>query len=54
MTNYVIDLFNRSIGGGRVPLENDELPGPPKTGKKASVDAGRGNRPNPREKKASR
>ena len=38
MTNYVIDLFNRSIGGGRVPSENDELPEPPKTGKKPSVD----------------
>jgi NitT/TauT family transport system ATP-binding protein len=38
MTNYVIDLFNRSIGGGRVPTENDELPGPPKPGKKTSVD----------------
>jgi NitT/TauT family transport system ATP-binding protein len=40
MTNYVIDLFNRSIGGGRVPLENDELPEPLKNGKKASVGAG--------------
>jgi len=40
MTNYVIDLFSRSIGVGRVPLENDELPEPLKNGKKASVDAG--------------
>jgi NitT/TauT family transport system ATP-binding protein len=34
MTNYVIDLFSRSIGGGRVrpenPCEDDGLPGPPK------------------------
>jgi len=40
MTNYVIDMFNRSIGGNRVPPENDELPEPMKNGKKASVDAG--------------
>jgi len=40
MTNYVIDLFNRSIGGGRVPPENDDLLEPSKNGKKASVDAG--------------
>src|ERR1700734_147637 len=40
MTNYVIDLFNRSIGGGRVPLENDELPGPPKLAKKEPVNHG--------------
>jgi NitT/TauT family transport system ATP-binding protein len=39
MTNYVIDLFNRSIGGGRVLPENDEVPEPLKTGKKASVEA---------------
>ena len=39
MTNYVIDLFNRSIGGGRVPTGNEELPGPQKPGKKTSVDA---------------
>jgi NitT/TauT family transport system ATP-binding protein len=39
MTNYVIDLFNRSIGGGRVPPENDDLLEPPKNGKKASMDA---------------
>src|ERR1700674_977140 len=38
MTNYVIDLFNRSIGGGRALPENEEPPEPPKTGKKASVD----------------
>src|SRR6266853_6262156 len=40
MTNYVIDLFNRSIGGGRVPSESDDLPGPLKASKKLSVDAG--------------
>ena len=40
MTNYVIDLFSRSIGGGRVPIENDELPEPLKNGKKLSADAG--------------
>src|SRR5882757_3232516 len=39
MTNYVIDLFNRSIGGGRVLPENDELPEQPKPGKKPSADA---------------
>ena len=38
MTNYVIDLFTRSIGGGRVPLENEVLPLPPKSGKMAPVD----------------
>jgi sulfonate transport system ATP-binding protein len=38
MTNYVIDLFNRSMGGGRAIPENEELPEPPKNGKKASVD----------------
>jgi len=38
MTNYVIDLFNRSMGAGRVPTENDELPGPLKAAKKASLD----------------
>jgi sulfonate transport system ATP-binding protein len=40
MTNYVIDLFNRSIGGGRMPPENDELPEPLKTGREAHADAG--------------
>jgi NitT/TauT family transport system ATP-binding protein len=39
MTNYVIDLFNRSISSGQAPLENDGLPEPPKSGKKASVDS---------------
>jgi NitT/TauT family transport system ATP-binding protein len=39
MTNYVIDLFNRSIGGGRVPIENDELPAPPNSGKNALASA---------------
>jgi NitT/TauT family transport system ATP-binding protein len=40
MTNYVIDLFNRSIGGGRVPIEDHDLPLPPKPGKKTTVDGG--------------
>jgi len=39
MTNYVIDLFNRSIGGSRAPLESVELPGPLNAGKKAFSDA---------------
>jgi NitT/TauT family transport system ATP-binding protein len=38
MTNYVIDLFNRSVGGGRVQPGDEELPDSPKSGKKASVD----------------
>jgi NitT/TauT family transport system ATP-binding protein len=38
MTNYVIDLFNRSMGGGRALPENEEPPEPSKNGKKASVD----------------
>jgi NitT/TauT family transport system ATP-binding protein len=38
MTNYVIDLLNRSIGGGRVSAENEELLEPPKSGEKAFVD----------------
>src|SRR4029077_16248065 len=38
MTNYVIDLFTRSIGGSRVPLENEVQPLPPKSGKMAPVD----------------
>jgi NitT/TauT family transport system ATP-binding protein len=42
MTNYVIDLFSRSIGGGRVRPENcpedDGLPGPPKAVKRAAVE----------------
>ncbi len=40
MTNYVIDLFNRSIGGSPVPAENDELPGPSKALKKPPLGAG--------------
>jgi NitT/TauT family transport system ATP-binding protein len=39
MTNYVLDLINRSMGGGRPPSENDVLPEPPKNGKRAYVDA---------------
>jgi NitT/TauT family transport system ATP-binding protein len=38
MTNYVIDLFNRSMGGARAPIGNEVLPLPPKSGKIASVD----------------
>ncbi len=41
MTNYVLDLFNRSIGGGRVLSETDDLPEPSKTGKKAAESADR-------------
>ncbi len=40
MTNYVIDLFSRSIGGGRVPIESVDLAEPLKNGKKLSADAG--------------
>jgi NitT/TauT family transport system ATP-binding protein len=39
MTNFVIDLFSRSTSAGRVPPENDELPGPLNAGKKAALDA---------------
>jgi NitT/TauT family transport system ATP-binding protein len=35
MTRYVIDLFNRSKGGGVVQAENDELPEPLKVEKKS-------------------
>jgi len=38
MTNYVIDLFNRSVGGGRALPEIEGPPDSPKSGKKASVD----------------
>src|SRR3984893_3509483 len=38
MTNYVIDLFNRSIGGARAPIGNEVLPLPPKSGKISAVD----------------
>jgi NitT/TauT family transport system ATP-binding protein len=41
MTNYVIDMINRSIGGSRVPTDDDDLPEPLKSSKKASADAGR-------------
>jgi NitT/TauT family transport system ATP-binding protein len=37
-TNYVIDLFNRSKGGGRVPLESEDLPETPKNGKRGCLD----------------
>lgn len=39
MTRYVIDLFNRSMGGGPVQAENDELPEPLKAEKKPSPEA---------------
>ena len=38
MTNFVIDLFNRSVGAGRVSLENEEPLEAPKSGKIAHVD----------------
>ena len=40
MTNYVMDMINRSIGGNRMPPEHGVLPEPLKTGKKASSDVG--------------
>src|SRR5579863_2872425 len=40
MSNYVTDMLNRSIGGGRVPAEEEVLPKPSKTAKKASASAG--------------
>jgi NitT/TauT family transport system ATP-binding protein len=38
MTNYVIDLINRSIGVDRAPAENEELLETPKSGKIAHVE----------------
>ena len=38
MTNYVIDLFNRSTDRGRVPLQKDELPEHPKTARKPCAE----------------
>jgi NitT/TauT family transport system ATP-binding protein len=38
MTKYVIDLFNRSTDGGRVPAENEELPEHPRAAKKHCAD----------------
>jgi NitT/TauT family transport system ATP-binding protein len=38
MTNYVLDLFSRSIAGGRVLPEHEELPERVKPNKDASVD----------------
>jgi NitT/TauT family transport system ATP-binding protein len=37
-TSFVIDLFNRSIGGGRLPSENGDLPMQPKPAGKEPVD----------------
>jgi NitT/TauT family transport system ATP-binding protein len=39
MTNYVIDLFNRSIGGNREPIGNGRLPKPPKSDNMPPVDS---------------
>lgn len=39
MTNYVIDLFNRSVGGGRTLAENDVLPEPSKSDKMPPVNS---------------
>ncbi len=39
MTNYVIDLFNRSRSGGRAQSATDVLPDPPETGKDLLMDA---------------
>jgi NitT/TauT family transport system ATP-binding protein len=38
MTNYVIDLFNRSIGGGRAPSEHEDLLHTPQKAEKEPVD----------------
>ena len=40
MTNYVLDLIQRSIGGGRVLPEHEELPERAKPKKEAIVDLG--------------
>ena len=48
----MIDLFNRSIGGGRVPSENDELPEPSRSGKKPSVDSTIRHTPEPARKES--
>lgn len=39
MTNYVIDLFNRSWGGSRAPVATDVLLDPLETGKDLLMDA---------------
>jgi len=52
MTNYVIDLFNRSVGGGRVPPPTGVFPEPPKNGKKASLDANFVHAPQPARKES--
>jgi NitT/TauT family transport system ATP-binding protein len=52
MTNYVIDLLNRSIGGGRVSAENEELLEPPKSGEKAFVDPDQRQTANPERKES--
>jgi NitT/TauT family transport system ATP-binding protein len=38
MTNYVLDLISRSIAGGRVPSEHEELPDGAKPNKDAHAD----------------
>jgi NitT/TauT family transport system ATP-binding protein len=52
MTNYVIDLFNRSIGGGRVPSESDELPEPPRSGRKPATEPAIRHTPEPARKES--
>jgi NitT/TauT family transport system ATP-binding protein len=52
MTNYVIDLFNRSVGGGRVPPPTGVFPEPPKNGKKPSLDANFVHAPQPARKES--
>jgi NitT/TauT family transport system ATP-binding protein len=37
-TNFVIDLFNRSVGGARAPLENVGQPESPKNGKRPCLE----------------
>jgi NitT/TauT family transport system ATP-binding protein len=52
MTNYVIDLFNRSVGGGRTLAENDALPEPPKSDKMPPVNSDPQQTPRPARKES--
>jgi NitT/TauT family transport system ATP-binding protein len=52
MTRYVIDLFNRSKGGGVVRAESDELPEPLKVEKRASPEARPKSAPEPASKES--
>ncbi|HEX3372128.1 MAG TPA: ABC transporter ATP-binding protein [Candidatus Acidoferrales bacterium] len=52
MTRYVIDLFNRSKGGGVVRAESDELPEPLKAEKKSSPEARPKSAPEPASKES--